>query len=329
MRERTEKRKEQLATYKGASFISQTKAPSRGLLSCLDRKNPLRFGGDFCSFAIYGYNVHCMQTQSNKTYFIATSVVVVLIVIAGWQYLRGAIGPSGVPTNATSTVTGSVGVTGAGGQYTVNETPVANAGSIKAPDFHAPLVIGASVGLSQDVETRLQKQYAEIEAALEKEPASFNAWISLGQLRAIAGDYAGAEADWQYMSALYPKNSISFGNLGSLYMDDIKNYPLSEREYTQAIANNPQDTNSYRALFSLYTDYGYRKESSAAPDILLQGTKNNPKAIDFYVLLARYYAGKGDTADARTQYDAAVSQAKAQNNAILASEIQAESDALK
>src|SRR6185369_10209171 len=59
---------------------------------------------------------------------------------------------------------------------------------------------------------------------LQKNKTSFQDWINLGFDRKVLGDYTGAAEDWEYVSALYPQNSISFGNLGDLYTSFIQNY---------------------------------------------------------------------------------------------------------
>jgi len=274
-----------------------------------------------------------MENQSNRKAFIISSVIVLLVIALGWYYLnsrqKGRDAESPLPSNATSTSSGGLAVTTTGGSYTVNEAPAENAASIPAPNFRAPLVVLPSLNLTQEVVTKLEQQLAGIQAIISKDPTNFDAWLRLGGTRKTAGDYAGAAADWQYLSAVYPKNNISFDNLGSLYLDFIKDYGKAELNYKRAVTNNPLDVNGYRALFSLYTDYGYKTGTSAASDILKEGIAANPKAIDLYVLLARYYAGKGQTSEARSEYDAAISQATAQGNTALAEEIQTEKSALQ
>lgn len=144
--------------------------------------------------------------------------------------------------------------------------------------------------------------------------------IALGYKRKQVGDYKGAAAAWQYASTLYPKNVVSFNNLGDLYMNFLPNYPLAEANYLKQIGNLASDVNAYRALFTLYSQL-YKQGTSAAEDILKKGIAASSKAYDLQVLLARYYRDSGRSADAKAQYDAAIANAKAQGLTDIAAQI--------
>ena len=261
-------------------------------------------------------------------------ILIALIILAAGAYAykishRGIAGstPSAANNTATTTTTNlsSIQVTGSSGDYTIKQLPVTDSGVV-APDYQAPLVFSSSV--SADARAELQKEFAAAEATLKTNATDFASWIALGSLRKMAGDYAGAAADWEYASAIYPTNVVSFSNLGDLYENYLKNYPKAVAAYQKEIVNNPADEDSYRTIFGMYTTV-YPQAAPAPENILKAGITNVPKAIDLYVLLARYYASRSDTTDARAEYTAAIAQAQSQNNASLASQLQAELAALK
>ena len=179
-------------------------------------------------------------------------------------------------------------------------------------------------GTSEEVKAILQGKFEELQAALSKDSKDFNVWVRLGALRKQAGDYLGAAGDWEYVSKLYPQNIVSFGNLGNLYLDFLKDYEKAELNYKQQITNSPASEDAYSALFSLHTDYGYKTGTSAAKAILKEGIAAVPDSVSLRVLLARYYKEKGDTERAATQYDAAIAAAKTAGNTQAVSQLETE-----
>jgi len=224
----------------------------------------------------------------------------------------------------TPTPNGSVAVSARqDSQYSVAK-PVANPG-IPMPDFKATL----SCTLSADICDRVHTQMVDIVATLTKNSSDYSAWISLGILHKTAGDYKAAARDWEYVSALYPKNTQSFGNLGDLYMHFIKDYTRAESNYLKEVKNSPTNLDAYRDLFTLYTQTSYQASASAAENILKAGIAANPDAIELRVILARYYQSQGRTADAKTQYTAAIASAESQGQTALAQDLQKEVHQLK
>ena len=122
----------------------------------------------------------------------------------------------------------------------------------------------------------------------------------------MAGDYAGAAAVWTYTAKIYPQDASVQDSLGSLYLDFLKNYPKAEGAYLSAVQNRKDDLNAYRALYSLYADYGYKATTNAGEQILKQGMAANPQAYDLRILLARYYVAHKNPTAAHAQYDAAL-----------------------
>ncbi len=205
---------------------------------------------------------------------------------------------------------GGIAINTAGGA-TIKEIPIPNAASVPAPSFKTPLTFLASLQLSPDVQTLLQQKYTADVATLSANAVDFDAWIDLGEARKLGGDYAGAAADWEYVSVIYPKNIVSFANLGDLYTNFLPNYPKAAANYEHEIANNPAYEDSYSDLFSLFTNQ-YPQGTTTPQNVLKEGIAASPQSVDLYVLLARYYVSKGDTADAKIEYQVAIAQAQAQ-----------------
>jgi Tfp pilus assembly protein PilF len=68
----------------------------------------------------------------------------------------------------------------------------------------------------------------------------------------------------------------------------------------------------------------YKQGTSAAEDILKKGAAAIPDSVDIHVQLARYYKAKGDAADAKTQYDAAIGAANKNGQPAVATQLQTE-----
>lgn len=214
--------------------------------------------------------------------------------------------------NGTHTVNG---VTGSG-NFSVSLSP-----TIDVPDARAPIAYSAD--LSAEAKVIIQKKIADLQAALQKNSLDLTAWLNLGAMRKLAGDFTGAETDWKFVMQASPQNTAAFWNLGDLYMNFLKNYPKAESAFKSVISIDPASSDAYRQLYQLYTDF-YKQGTGAAEGILKQGVAANPDSVDLQVMLARYYKSQGRTADAKAQYDAAIANATRQNQTSLAAQIKAE-----
>ncbi|MEI7719617.1 MAG: tetratricopeptide repeat protein [bacterium] len=153
----------------------------------------------------------------------------------------------------------------------------------KAPSLTGPILISAS--LPQDAQTILKNKEVTLIAQLQKNPTNIDLWLDLGIDRKIGGDYAGAAEAWGYVAKAAPASAsfVAYGNLGSLYMDYLKDYPKAEANFKQAVLLSPHTIDYYRELYTLYK-YSYKTNTTAAADILAQGLKANPGNADLLVL---------------------------------------------
>jgi len=262
-----------------------------------------------------------MNTQ-NKNILIGIVVLIIVVLLGyfAWKE-RGTNGSTVAATSTVSTTTVTVASSTSSG-YTITPVALPTSGTPVAPNFKAPLVFSSSVSASD--QASLQSEFAQAQAAIASNPVDLDAIIALGNVRKEAGDYAGAAADWQYVSEMSPTNPVSFANLADLYTNFLPDYPKAAAAYKQQIANDPTDIYIYEDLFQLYT-IKYPQGSSDPSVILKQGIAANPKAINLQVDLARYYKAKGDSTDAQAEYQAAIANANSQGQTSTAQELQQES----
>jgi tetratricopeptide (TPR) repeat protein len=209
------------------------------------------------------------------------TVVALLVLGAGLYMYLHRVGNKGAVSSQASTTTqtlsdGTV-LSGLPPGATVTEVdePV-----LKEPDYTKPLVI--SQPLDANVQAALKAQFESVKSTLAKDNKNFDAWIRLGTLRKIAGDYQGAAEVWEYTLQLYPNNVVSYNNLADLYMNFIKNYPKAEADFKAAIALSPKTVDFYRSLFYLYRDI--YKDPAKAEAIREQGLKNVPDSAELQSL---------------------------------------------
>lgn len=176
---------------------------------------------------------------------------------------------AGATTTAVVTINPQTGAITAPQGYTVQTIP----DTAGAPDYTAPLTFKTQ--LSADVEQALQAQYAADQGILRKDPHDFSAWVNMGTINKMAGNYPTAALYWEYTTQLYPGSTVPSDNLGSLYLDFIKDYAKAQMYFGRSLQADPKDITAYENLFALYTTYGYRGNMTAA-QVVASGLKANP-----------------------------------------------------
>lgn len=250
-----------------------------------------------------------MQNKKNIVY-----IAVLILLLGGVGFYiytdtkkRGGTTQENISTTATSSDEPG---------YTITPIPVENpAVGVKAPALNRQVVFKGDISL--EAKSILANNIARLTASLKGDTTRFGDWLELGIQYKIAGDYEGAKEAWEYASALSPNNYVSFSNLGDLYTNYLKNYPKAEENFKISIKNKSDYIGGYRALHELYR-YSYKEKANLAPQILKEGLSKNPKSTDLMVLLAQYYKETGDKDTARTYYQKALTEAKAQGNTSLA-----------
>ena len=203
-----------------------------------------------------------MTTMTALQKFIITIVVLLVLGAGAYFWASRAQAPSTSPgqtatttTDATSTQTGS-------------SSPDL---VLVTPDYQKPIAFSASV--SSDIRTQLNARLAQIQADLTQNPLDIKAWINLGAVHKMGGDFAAAEQYWQYVLTITP-NTTALYNLGDLYQNFLKDYTKAEAYFMKVIEQQPTNVNAYANLFTLY--HYTLKDDTKAADILKEGLTANP-----------------------------------------------------
>lgn len=157
----------------------------------------------------------------------------------------------------------------------------------------------------QITEENKAKKIMAIEAINDQIKADYNRLDLLlddGLLRQSINDYAGAAKVWEFAGLVFPKNYISFQNLGFVYGFHLKDYKRSEENYLKSLENDPVNTQIYLDLVDVYTFSG---QAEKIPEFLKTGIKaaGNANEAQLKVLLAKYYADIKDNANALKYYE--------------------------
>lgn len=160
----------------------------------------------------------------------------------------------------------------------------------KQPSLDRPFNI--TVEMPEDAKAVLKKNVVEITKNLRTDPNDYEEWLQLAIHYKIAGDFEGAKNVWEYVAENGGvRRYVALGNLGSLYLYQLKDYPKSESYYNQALALKPDEISFYRDLYTLY-HYAYKMGTGADAAILEQGLKVSPGNEDLLALQEELKSGK-------------------------------------
>jgi tetratricopeptide (TPR) repeat protein len=182
---------------------------------------------------------------------------------------------------------------------------------ITYPEFYFPEAVAI-----------MEVKLADAIAAAE-ENGEFGDWIDLATLYHQIEDFEGARIIYEYLNEVYPTNSISFLNLANLHYLFLREYEKAEILFRKAIDNSPGSEVAYTSFHDLYK-YSYKKETTLAVDILMEGLSVLPNNINFMTKLGLYYSERGETDLAKQFYTDALLEAKKLGNNDLAVLIQTE-----
>ena len=164
---------------------------------------------------------------------------------------------------------------------------------------------------------------------IEKDPTDINNWLDLALQYKQINDIEGAREVWVYLTKAAPKHALSFYNLGYLHHISLKEYPMAEEYFTQAIAIDPSQELYYLGFHELYR-YSYKKDTTKAVDTLKQGMRALPDSINLTLTLASYYRDeKQDKKSAVQYFTQARDMAKKTGNTDLVKNLDAQIAALK
>ncbi len=163
------------------------------------------------------------------------------------------------------------------------EAPLTNGGGGHIPVVRRPIPEGTSAA-----------QRAQLEAAMKaaaRDPENPEAWLNLGTVRKIAGDYEGAEEAWRYANTLRPSYVLPLVNLATLYALTHHNLAQAEVWFAKARAQNP----SYLFTYQQYADVvsGVFQEHKRAEAFLRVGLASLPKEPALWLWLAEVLEREG------------------------------------
>lgn len=159
----------------------------------------------------------------------------------------------------------------------------------------------------------LRQKVADTLKELRSVPYDGNTWMDLALEYHTGNDYEGARMVWEFIVSQPPTNVTALGNLGRLYHFDLKDFPKAEEYLLKAVAANPARSEAYYDLFDLYR-YSYKKNTSAAADIMKTAAKQFPDDSGIPAGLGAYYRELGKTGLARTYFEQALVVARAKND---------------
>lgn len=232
--------------------------------------------------------------------------IIALFVVGGgwliWRDVNNSVSQLGVV--ATSTGAGPVGSTTVA-QQTLTEGVIEKPLTPnKALETRALAIVARPITVNAVVPEKIladmKQQITDITASIKKNYDNLEPWLRLGALRKGLDDFKGAAEAWEFAGVLRPSNAVSFQNLWYLHANFLVDYPKSEREYIQALKNDPTMVDAYLNLVDLYL-YHLTEFKSAIPDLLKSGIAANTeinKKMALTSRLAMYYKDAGDIANA-------------------------------
>ncbi len=254
-----------------------------------------------------------LHNRMKKEYLIALLVLALLAVLGAYFTLKGQSPET--PSDSTASTTPTTTITGGG--YTIEQFPVDDIRDSMPSLAHT---IAFSDGVPAEVRALIEKNAAAIVNKLEQDPTQVSDWLQLALLYHTANDSKGAKEVWEFLVKVIPEDTTSYDNLGKLYHFNLKDYPKAESYFKQSIAIAPTSATSYFELFTLYR-YSYKKETTAAVDILAVWAKAVPQSPDPYFTLGLYYRDLGKIANAKVALTTAMDKARAAGNLDLMSQI--------
>ncbi|MEK7612041.1 MAG: hypothetical protein AAB407_01745 [Patescibacteria group bacterium] len=143
--------------------------------------------------------------------------------------------------------------------------------------------------LSQELKNQYIGELNDLKLVVTNNPNNFDAWMRIGIIKVFFNNYFGARDVWEYTSIIFPKNSLSYLNLGNLYSAHLKDNQKAEQNYLRAINNDPSLPQLYVALADFYWTFdGQKKEKAVA--IIQDGLKRIPEDVSLLNALKFYSA---------------------------------------
>jgi tetratricopeptide (TPR) repeat protein len=161
----------------------------------------------------------------------------------------------------------------------------------------------------EDARAILISKVTDAQERLAKYPYDGNTWMELALHYHTVNDYRAAEAVWAFITSMEPVNVTALGNLGRLYHFELKEYEKAEKYFLMALEANPERKEAYFDLLDLYR-YSYKKDTTAAVDIMRKGEERFPDDTNFLASLGTYFRDSGRPNQARAEFQKALDLAR-------------------
>lgn len=161
----------------------------------------------------------------------------------------------------------------------------------------------ASVG--RDFLDKYKKILEKAAARLDRNPQSYDDWITVAYVKKLFKNYTGARDALEYAKVVFPEYPLAYFNLATLYGFYLREPALAEPNYVSSIQKNRTDVNQYIGFADFYRMVA--KEPPKAEAVILDGLKYVPNDMNMVIYLASFYRDRGDKAQAIIWFKKALS----------------------
>lgn len=238
-----------------------------------------------------------------------------LVIVA---VVAGIVNYSTLKTPVETSTATSTPLTGPG--YTIEQAAVSNPEILK-PNLDRGIRFSDSI--PAEIRPLIQKKADEAIAKLKNDPTDAGAWLNLALWYKTANDFDGAREVWEFLVQAAPQDTTSIENLAKMYHFDLQEYVKAEQYFKQSLALSRTRIEPYLGLFELYS-LSYKKDTSAAVDIIRAAEKVFPQEAGLPFTLGAYYRDRRDIVRARKEFESALTLARAQNSLDLVAQLNAE-----
>jgi cellulose synthase operon protein C len=172
----------------------------------------------------------------------------------------------------------------------------------RAPQSSAPYYQLGNVQLAQKHFPEAEKLYQQ---ALEKDPSSSDALSGLMNTYVAEKEFDKAIAAANAQIAKSPNTSNFYDLLATALFDGRKDYAGAESALRKSVALDKNNIDAVEKLGKVQAQQGAMDQALAT---YLQGLKDNPDQVSFYILSGELYEAKQSWDQAKTMYQKALSQ---------------------
>ena len=156
-----------------------------------------------------------------------------------------------------------------------------------------------------DLPSEVQATVAPLQATLQANPDSAEAWFELGKAYYQVEQWDQAVAAFEKVIELDPNRQAAYANLGAVYHRQNK-LDLAASQYEKALALNPDDGEVTYNLAALYIQKATQRGGQIDADLLNQAITQLNRALELSPDSAEPYFGLGVAYTALNQREQAI-----------------------